>query len=143
MKQSVRRYCDEGNDIQSAADKNYMREAVRERPVQVVTAAVCEVNDKQKSIDVTKIPNFSAYHNFQFEPQGIRVRKAYSVGQGKFVNYTNIVRTPQGATSLTVKNKQNFFYMPVKRSLKKQTVNSVESFGIVPVSTGRMWLIVP
>ena len=72
MKQSVQRYCDEANDIQSAAG---MREALRERTVQGVTAAVCEVKDKQKSVDVTKIPNLSAYHNFEFELQGIRVRK--------------------------------------------------------------------
>ena len=46
MKQAVRRYCDEGHDILSAAD---MREALLERPVQGVTASVCEVNGKQKS----------------------------------------------------------------------------------------------
>ncbi|PFX22825.1 hypothetical protein AWC38_SpisGene12652 [Stylophora pistillata] len=78
MKQAVQRYCDEGHDIQPAAD---MREALLERPVQGVTASVWEVNGTQRSIDVTKIPNFSAYHNFEFEPRGIRVRKAYSVGQ--------------------------------------------------------------
>ncbi|KAK2561421.1 hypothetical protein P5673_015943 [Acropora cervicornis] len=41
MKQEVRRYCDEGHDIQSAAD---MKEALLERPVQGVTTSVCEVN---------------------------------------------------------------------------------------------------
>ena len=110
MKQAVQRYCDEGHDIQSAAD---MREALLERTVQGVTASVCEVNGKQKSIDVTKIPNFSTYHNFEFEPRGIRVRKAYSVGQGKTVNYTDIVRKPQGPTSIVVKDKQNFFDISV------------------------------
>ena len=79
MKQAVRRHCDEGHDIQSAAD---MREALLKRTVQGVTASVFEVNGMQKSIDVKKIPNFSAYHNFEFEPRGIRVRKVYSVGQG-------------------------------------------------------------
>ena len=53
MKQAVRRYCDEGHDIQSAAD---MRDSLRETTVQGVTASVCEVGSKQKSIDVTKIP---------------------------------------------------------------------------------------
>ena len=57
------------------------------------TASVREANGKQKSIDVTEIPNFSAYHNFELEP---RVRKAYSVGESKTVDYTNIVRKPQG-----------------------------------------------
>ena len=97
MKQAVRRYCEEGHDIQSAAD---MREAVLERPVQGVTASVCEVNGKLKSIDLTTTSNFSAYHNFEFEPRRIRVRKAYSVGEGKTVNYTDTVHL----TSIAVNN---------------------------------------
>ena len=52
MKQAVRRYCDEGHDIQSASD---MSEALLERPVQDVPASICEVNGKQKSINVTQI----------------------------------------------------------------------------------------
>ena len=43
MKLAVCRYCDEGHDIQAARD---MREALLERAVKGVTAAVCEVNDK-------------------------------------------------------------------------------------------------
>ena len=57
MKLAVRRFCDEGHDTQAARD---MREALLERPVKVVTAAVCEVNDKQRTIDVFKITHFSA-----------------------------------------------------------------------------------
>ena len=47
MTQAVRRYCDEGNDIQSAHD---MREALLKRLAQSLTASVCEVNDKQKTL---------------------------------------------------------------------------------------------
>ena len=129
MKQAVRRYCDEGNDIQSAHD---MREALRKRPVQSVTASVCEVNDKQKTIDVTKIPNFSAYHNFEFEPQGIRVRKAYSVGQGKTINYSDIVRTPQGPTSMVIKDDQSFFDISVKRNLKGKRLTQSQTSALFP-----------
>ena len=63
MKLAVRCFCDEGYDIQAARD---MREALLERPVKVVTATVCEVNEKQRTIDVFKIIHFSAYHNFEF-----------------------------------------------------------------------------
>ena len=130
MKQAVRRYCDEGHDIQSAAD---MRGALLERTVQGVPASVCEVNGKQKSIDVTKSPNFSAYHNFEFQPRGIRVRKAYSVGQGKTVNYTDIVRKPQGPTSIVVRDKQNFFDISVKKRLNsKQSVTLSEASTLFP-----------
>ena len=66
-----------------------MREALLERTVQGVTASVCEVKGKQKSIDVAKIPNFSVYHNFEFEPREIRVRKAYSVGHLNYGQHEN------------------------------------------------------
>ena len=125
MKQAVRRYCEEGHDIQSAAD---MREAVLERPVQGVTASVCEVNGKLKSIDVTKTPNFSAYHNFEFEPRRIRVRKAYSVGEGKTVNYTDTVHL----TSIAVRDKHNFF--DITDSVKKR-LNSKQSVTVSEAST--------
>ena len=117
MKLSVRKYCDEGHDIQSAQD---MREALLQRPVQAVTVSVSEVKEDFKTIVVTKIPNFSMYHNFEFLQQGIRVQKAYSVGPGKTVNYSDIIRTPQGSTSLEVKDGQNFFKIDITRSLKSK-----------------------
>ena len=109
-----------------------MREALLKRPVQSVTASVCEVNDKQKTIDVTKIPNFSAYHNFEFEPQGIRVRRAYSVGQGKTINYSDIVRTPQGPTSMVIKDDQSFFDISVKRNLKGKRLTQSQTSALFP-----------
>ena len=91
------------------------------------------MNGKKKSIDVAKIPNFSAYHNFEFVPRGIRVRKAYSVGQGKTVNYTDIVRKPQGPTSLVVRDKQDFFDISVKKRLNsKQSVTVSEASTLFP-----------
>ena len=76
------------------------------------TTSVRDVNGKEKSIDVTEIPNFSAHHNFKFGPRGIRVRKAYSVGktEGKTVNYiTNIVRKLQGPNSIAVRYSEIFW----------------------------------
>ena len=78
------------------------------------------MNGKQKSIDVMKIPNFSAYHNFEFEARGIRVRKAYSVGHGEAVSYTDVVRKLQDPTSILVREKHNFFDTSVKKSLKSK-----------------------
>ena len=76
------------------------------------TASVREVNGKKKLIDVTEIPTFSAHHNFEFGPRGIRVRKAYSVGktESKTVNYiTNIVRKLQGPNSIAVRYSKIFW----------------------------------
>ena len=82
---------------------------------------------------MTKIPNFSAYHNFEFEPRGIRVRQAYSVGQGKTVNYTDIMCKPQGPTSILVRNKPNFFDISVKKRLNtKQSVRVSEASTLFP-----------
>ena len=106
MKLAVRRYCDEGHKIQVARD---MREALLERPVKGVTAAVCEVNDEQRTIDVFKITHFCAYHNFEFGSGGIRARKAYTVGEGMSLNYSDILRSPQGPTSIVIKRDQVFF----------------------------------
>ena len=107
MKLAVRRFCDEGHDgIQAARD---IREALLQRPVKGVTAAVCEVNEKQRTIDVVKITHFSAYHNFEFGSGGICARKAYSVGEGTSLNYSDILRSPQGPTSIVIKRDLELF----------------------------------
>ena len=51
MKGAIRMYCNEGDDILSAAD---MRTALEERPVQRCTAAVCRVNETKKDVEVKK-----------------------------------------------------------------------------------------
>ena len=107
MKLAVRRFCDEGHDgIQAARD---IREALLQRPVKGVTAAVCEVNEKQRTIDVVKITHFSAYHNFEFGSGGICAWKAYSVGEGTSLNYSDILRSPQGPTSIVIKRDVELF----------------------------------
>ena len=124
MKLAVRRFCDEGHDIQAARD---MREALLERPVKGVTAAVCEVNDKQRTIDVFKITHFSAYHNFEFGSGEIRARKAYSVGEGTSLNYSDILRTPQGPTSIVIKRDQEFFSASSKKNVVHKEGASVQT----------------
>ena len=76
--------------------------------------------DKYESVDCLRC----AYHTyFEFEPRGIRVRKAYSVGQGKTVKYTDIVRKPQGSTSIVVRDKQNFFGYFCEETFEQQTIS--------------------
>ena len=55
MKGAIRRYCNEGHNILSAAD---MRTAREERPVQGCTAAVCRVNETKKDMEVKKFHQF-------------------------------------------------------------------------------------
>ena len=70
MKSAIRRYCNEGDNVLSAKD---MCTALSERPVRGTTACVCSVNESQETLEVKKIENFSRYHNFKFESNGIRV----------------------------------------------------------------------
>ena len=117
MKATIKRYCNEGHDIQTASD---MREALCERPVKGTTAAVGYVDQSRKKIVVRKIPGFSSFHNYQFVENGIRVNKAFGVGKGKLIPYENINTEPQGPTSLVIKNDEGFIQPSAGRELGKQ-----------------------
>jgi len=89
----VRRYCNEGHDILTAAD---MRRALSERPVKGTSACVCVVDETnnihtyKKTLDVNKVEGFSKLHNIQLEEKGIRVWRSYEVGRGKEFLLTNL-----------------------------------------------------
>ena len=106
MKGAIRRYCNEGHDILSARD---MHSALRERPVKGSTAAVCEINETVKDLEITKIQGMSAFHNFKYESNGLRVWKAFGVGPGKVLPWRDIYRRHQSATHLTVADGYQFF----------------------------------
>ena len=88
MKLAIRKYCDEGHDILNAKD---MRQALLERPVGGVTASVCKIDESKISAEVKPIKNFNSFHNFEIEEQGLRVRRAYGIGKGKFIPFSDIV----------------------------------------------------
>ena len=79
LKGVIKRYCNEGHDVMTAAD---MFAALKARPVKDCTAAVCEVDPAIKQIKVNKILNFSGFHNFSYEKNGLRIWKAFEVGSG-------------------------------------------------------------
>ena len=91
MKTYIRRYCNEGHDILTAAD---MRRALSERPVKGTSACVCVV-DETKTLEVSKIEGFSKLHNIQFEEKGIRVWRRYGVGRGKEVSFEELATEPR------------------------------------------------
>ena len=99
MKSSIRRYCNEGHDVLSAKDT---RTALSERPVRGTTACVYSIDETKQELEVNKIDGFSKYHNFKFEEDGIRVWKAYGIGQGKLILYRDTIPKPQGPTGLAV-----------------------------------------
>jgi len=99
MKAAIRRYCKEGHDIVSAKE---MHNALKQRPVEGTTAAVCGIQEQNISLQINKIPNYSSLHSFEFTPDGLRVWKAYNVGVGKVIPWDTIITHPQGATHMAV-----------------------------------------
>ena len=73
LKTSIRKFCNEGNDITTAAQ---MRYALKERPVKGTTASVNIVNAEANRLEVKKLEGYSAFHNFCFECDGERVWKS-------------------------------------------------------------------
>ena len=98
-KTCIRRYCNEGRDIPTAAD---MRRALSERPVKGTSASVCVVDETKKTLEVNKIKGFSKLHNIQFEEKGIRVWRSYGVGRGKEIPFEELVLLSQENTGLVV-----------------------------------------
>ena len=99
MKSAIRRYCNKGHDVISAKD---MRTALSEHPVRGTTACICSVNKLHLTLAVKRMDGFSRYHNFKFDLNGVRVWRAYGVGQGKLIPYEDIIVKPQGPTDLVI-----------------------------------------
>ena len=97
MKSSIRRYCNEGHDVVSAQD---MHTALKERPVKGTTATVCIIKEQHITLEINRIPNFSNLHNFEFSQEGLRIWKAFNVGPGKFIPWSDTVICPQSKTGL-------------------------------------------
>ena len=64
---------------------------------------------------------FNFFHNFKFEGEGMRIWRAYGIGQGRLIPYQDFIVKPQGPTGLVV--NENFFPLKAAR-LHKTTTNS-------------------
>ena len=108
LKGAIRRFCNEGHDVLTASD---MHTALKERPVRGCTAAVCLVNETKKDLDIKKLQQFSAMHDFSYQQDGLRVWKAFEIGPGKLIPWDTIYIKHQGATDLTTE-QENFGFTP-------------------------------
>ena len=104
MKNSLKTYCNEGHNIVCAAHR---REALKEMPVRGSTASVCQMDVNNKTLNMKNISNFSAFHNFRFEVDGIRMWNAFTVGTGKLIPYDKLYVTSQKACGLVVGCKED------------------------------------
>jgi hypothetical protein len=85
-----------------------MRKALIEHPVSGVTASVDKVDKSKLSIGAIPIKNFNSFHNFEVEETGLRMRKAYDVGVGKFISFSDILAKKSNRQIFT--KKMDFFH---------------------------------
>ena len=136
LKTSIRKFCNEGNDITTAAQ---MRYALKERPVKGTTASVNVVNTEANQLEVKKVNGFSAFHNFCFEFEGVRVSKAYGIGDGNLIPYERWQTTPQGPTLLKVEGQE--FYNPSSSRLVKDPVEDTDEVSPYQCPEGKCYAV--
>ena len=102
MKAHIRRWVNEKHNVITAED---MKTALESHGgVKGVRAAVVQV-DINKEITANKIPGISLLNNFSFEGNGIRAWRAFSVGPGRFLSYSQLEVAPQEETGLKVQKE--------------------------------------
>ena len=101
-----------------------MHRALKARPVKGCTAAVCELDRTRLEIKVNRIPNFSAFHNFSYEEDGLRMWKAYDIGQGKFVSWSDLdVQVPSTIALQSASDDLQFWdVQPRTMELQKESI---------------------
>ncbi|VDI78120.1 Hypothetical predicted protein [Mytilus galloprovincialis] len=103
LKSIIIRYVNEGNDVVTAEQ---MKKAIDLKKnfnyrVKVVTPVI-DLDPVQNSIK--SIPGISQLHNFKFEDSCLRVWKAYGIGAGKLIPWTDICQDMNVSQLKTVQN---------------------------------------
>lgn len=88
LKNHIRYYINEGHDVTTAEEMKIA--LLSHGGVGSVRVTVVKLLSEQLPLEKAKIPGINKLNNFQFENEGIRVRRAYAIGSGK------IIKTEQG-----------------------------------------------
>ena len=91
-----------------------MYQALHARQVKGTTAMVCEI-DRSQSIKVDRISNFSAFHNFSYGAGGVHISKAYEIGPGKLIPWSQLNVQGQGPIHVNEVSEQGFFAVMPRR----------------------------
>ena len=83
-------------------------------------------NAEANKLEVKKLEGYRAFHNFCFECDGVRVWKAYGIGDGKLIPYGRWQKAPQGPTPLKVEEGQEFFNPSSSRVVKEPVEDKSE-----------------
>ena len=117
MKAAVKRFCNDGHDILTAQD---MQTVLKERPVRGTTAGEFCMNDKNITLKLKKIRNFSAVHNFEFTPDELGLWKAFKIGASKLIVWNDIIFCPQEGTCLS---EEKPFFAILAREMDETTTH--------------------
>ncbi|CAC5392141.1 unnamed protein product [Mytilus coruscus] len=101
VKSAIRRHINQGNDVVTA---NHMKEAIEKsmKNVRYRIKVVDNMTAKPKNLDRV-IPSISTYSNFTFERNGIRVWKAYNIGQD---SEDVVICSTEGCTKTFASNEE-------------------------------------
>lgn len=103
-----------------------MHEALKARQVKGSSAAVCELDRGGEEVKVNRISNFSAFHNFSYEQEGLRLSKVYNVGAGTLIPWSELIVQKQGP--LLLKEVDNYgFFATVPRAIKPSRIDTGSS----------------
>ena len=62
--------------------------------------------------------NFNSFHNFEIEEHGLRVRKAYGIGKGKFIPFSDVVVKKQEQAD--IQEDDGFFKFKVRATKEEK-----------------------
>ncbi|CAC5378167.1 unnamed protein product [Mytilus coruscus] len=97
VKSIIRRYINEGHDVTTAQQ---MKEAIdREKKKDIKVKVVSSVNIVDVVSSKSNIPSISLMYNFHFTESGLRMWKAFSIGEGKHLKW-NQLGTPSKTAEL-------------------------------------------
>ena len=85
-----------------------MYKALQARPVKGTTAAVCEIVKDPKEFKAIRIKDFSAFHNFVYDEEGLCMSKAYDIGPGKLMKWAELEVQGQSPVKLNIIENQSF-----------------------------------
>ena len=89
LKSHMRRFINEGNDINTANDMKVAIELYGE--VKCCYATVAEIQDSFQSVTKHSMTGIQALNNFLFESAGLRAWKTYNVGTGRFFRWHRVL----------------------------------------------------
>ncbi len=92
QKSHVTRYLNEGNDVMTALDNKRALES--NNGVKGVVPYVVE-GVSASSTKVPRITGISLLHNFEYDPNGLRVWKAFNIGKGKLLEWDEFDKNSQ------------------------------------------------